>query len=796
MPFQFLWSCTDGFADSHIVGRGAFGTVYKGFDTRPDALIPHFAVKRLKLGSDAESARRGERSCLQELAFLRQFQHEHIIPLLAYCFDINGRALVYELMVRGSLAQVLLDDHRARELPWVQRIRVAREVASALIFLQERGALHRDVKSANIGMTAAYSAKLLDCGLSKFLEDGKEGERPHDNCSLTVTGGVFGTPGYMCPRYRQTLRYGDLSEAYSFGIVLMELFLGQLQQPESAASIRKLCGRRQTDGNRWRARADARGGDWPGVDAGFRFVQLARHCTHCVISQDEVGEPVFDLSSRLSISAAMRQLTALETDLREQIEMVSEGGDGRGKGGGREARSEEEAEKTGSRDGRMKGKEMPIFPRVCVPSCPTAPTWEAEELATGEDKQEELSSNTILGNACEKLRQCPKFRCLIRIVKHISHARGTRFVFSDLTTMKTNAFQILVECLKREESEASGWQNEIPTFLLAPIIENGDDRNELLNKGEDAECCRVSENLPPSFMNLAKLCSCGEDSPRSFCSLLQDITSKFSNESPCSVESTCSAVKKLQGSPSSSSILSSSLRSLSSSPPSPLSSSSSSIVTTSNTTAKVPPTEPTLASTIAVAAANVVTDQGVSSIPATTNTITSAAAMNSKAAVISTTNTAAKFFRDQCQVTRSRLPAEACERLGRSLLVAAKKDEEKEVKDLCLRGANLHEKDDCFGGAPLHWARSPMTLTILLHSGANVHENIYTGTALHWAARRGTASGVRVLLSHGARVDVKNTCGKTPLDLAKKGNDGGMESEVYLLLLFSHAIRRAATVSS
>ena len=46
--------------------------------------------------------------------------------------------------------------------------------------------------------------------------------------------------------------------------------------------------------------------------------------------------------------------------------------------------------------------------------------------------------------------------------------------------------------------------------------------------------------------------------------------------------------------------------------------------------------------------------------------------------------------------------------------------------------------------------------------------NKYKDSALHYAAEKGKIEAVKVLLKHGATIDLKNDDGKTPLDLAYK----------------------------
>ena len=98
--------------------------------------------------------------------------------------------------------------------------------------------LHRDVKSANIGLTrvggptGGLYAKVLDCGLARALK-GKDGAATEGR---SITGGVVGTLGYMAPELGSG-KYSQLSDIYALGCVLLELLSGARV---GATTVRKL----------------------------------------------------------------------------------------------------------------------------------------------------------------------------------------------------------------------------------------------------------------------------------------------------------------------------------------------------------------------------------------------------------------------------------------------------------------------------------------------------------------------------------------------------------------------------
>ena len=228
IPFALLSSWTNDFSPERKLGEGGFGEVFlgKAMDAT-EGIERRFAVKRASpmlqqmtshsqshsggAGSAESQMREMVLSVRREINVLKSFRHPNIIRLLGYSIPVvdSSKApqlcLVYELAARGGLDRHLLDDALARELSWGRRVRVLHGSACALSCFHSRGdlnvsgggsALHRDVKSANIALSEDYTAKLIDCGLSKFV--------PKDTAAsallMTVQTGVnqaFGTRGYQ-----------------------------------------------------------------------------------------------------------------------------------------------------------------------------------------------------------------------------------------------------------------------------------------------------------------------------------------------------------------------------------------------------------------------------------------------------------------------------------------------------------------------------------------------------------------------------------------------------------------------
>uniref|UniRef100_A0A0D9VJV3 Protein kinase domain-containing protein n=1 Tax=Leersia perrieri TaxID=77586 RepID=A0A0D9VJV3_9ORYZ len=177
---------TNNFSERHIIGRGRYGTVYKGLLSDETAV----AIKKSKFVDESQ---------------MEQFINELTeIPLLVYEFISNGSLFHH------------LHNNKLTPISWERRLKIATETASALSYLHlatDVPIIHRDVKSANILLDEIYVAKVSDFGASSLLP-----------CNQThVTTLVQGTFGYLDPEYFQTSQLTDKSDVYSFGVVLVEL---------------------------------------------------------------------------------------------------------------------------------------------------------------------------------------------------------------------------------------------------------------------------------------------------------------------------------------------------------------------------------------------------------------------------------------------------------------------------------------------------------------------------------------------------------------------------------------------
>jgi ankyrin repeat protein/serine/threonine protein kinase len=251
--------------DKEMIGKGAFGIVYKV----KDKLLQHtFALKQIIWAlPDPEIHFFVERSFKTEIAVSRapvlcfimiattcchlnslvpslqalsRSRHPNIIQLFGFHLDrVGGKhSLLFEYAENGSLAAYLDSNENRAKLTSTRRLHVLLEVIRALHYLHSGAGMengspfyHRDLKTANICVTESFTAKLIDCGLGKLVDDSNRSEGSFIKSSGST---VFGTDGYICPWYAKTGKpYEAGCDVYSFGIVMMEMITGVMQKGQS-----------------------------------------------------------------------------------------------------------------------------------------------------------------------------------------------------------------------------------------------------------------------------------------------------------------------------------------------------------------------------------------------------------------------------------------------------------------------------------------------------------------------------------------------------------------------------------
>ena len=175
---------------------------------------------------------------VRELAVMANVKHPHCVMLLAACEDRADPLLVMEWMCGGNLFEALGKDDSP--LPWHVRLRIAREIASAIEYLHRCKISHGDLKSMNVLLTSDFISKIGDFGaaIQRLSTTMTMGSKTDASATLQYVP-PFPQWATVCRTVGNTLRRYTLhwsapeilrglaanakTDMYAFGIIMWEL---------------------------------------------------------------------------------------------------------------------------------------------------------------------------------------------------------------------------------------------------------------------------------------------------------------------------------------------------------------------------------------------------------------------------------------------------------------------------------------------------------------------------------------------------------------------------------------------
>ncbi|OEL22731.1 L-type lectin-domain containing receptor kinase IV.2 [Dichanthelium oligosanthes] len=209
--YKELFHATRGFSDKRLLGKGGFGSVYKG--------VLHKSAMEVAVKKVSHESKQGMEEFLTEASSIGQLRHRNLVQLLGYCRRKGELLLVYDYMPNGSLDKYLYDRSKGT-LDWPQRFHIIRGVASGLLYLHEEWeqiVIHRDVKASNVLLDSGMNGRLGDFGLARLYEHGDDPQ----------TTRVVGTMGYLAPELGHTGKATPATDVFSFGAFLLEVTCGR-----------------------------------------------------------------------------------------------------------------------------------------------------------------------------------------------------------------------------------------------------------------------------------------------------------------------------------------------------------------------------------------------------------------------------------------------------------------------------------------------------------------------------------------------------------------------------------------
>ena len=195
-----------------LLGSGGMGQVFRVLD-QPSGQALALKVLRPLDGDEGDRVRRFQR----EIQILTRIKHPAVLRILDWGDSPVGLYFVTELVDGEDLKLAI-----RRRGPWpaAEAAALGATLADALAAAHAQSVVHRDVKPNNVMIARDGSVRLLDFGLARGAGI--------DLTTLTRTGTILGTPGYMSPEQFDAHGVDERSDVYSLGVVLFEVLTGRL----------------------------------------------------------------------------------------------------------------------------------------------------------------------------------------------------------------------------------------------------------------------------------------------------------------------------------------------------------------------------------------------------------------------------------------------------------------------------------------------------------------------------------------------------------------------------------------
>ena len=214
------------------LGKGAVGTVYKGFDPLISRWVAIKAIVKASL--DPADLKHMVSRFRHEARAVGRLIHPRIVQIYDYGEDHELAYIVMEL-VNGKSLQEHLSNGANFTLQEIGEI--IRPLLDGLGYVHSEGVVHRDLKPSNIMINSDGRIKVCDFGIAHT-----------ESSELTQIGDVLGTLHYMSPEQFLGQTIDSRSDIYSVGVVAYELLTGKKPfTGNSAAVMQQVINQRPAD---------------------------------------------------------------------------------------------------------------------------------------------------------------------------------------------------------------------------------------------------------------------------------------------------------------------------------------------------------------------------------------------------------------------------------------------------------------------------------------------------------------------------------------------------------------------
>ncbi|XP_057348327.1 LIM domain kinase 2 isoform X2 [Manis pentadactyla] len=174
-----------------------------------------------------------QKTFLTEVKVMRSLDHPNVLKFIGVLYKDKRLNLLTEYIEGGTLKDFL---RGVDPLPWQQKVRFAKGIASGMAYLHSMCIIHRDLNSHNCLIKLDRTVVVADFGLSRLIVE--ERKRPPVEKATTKKRTlrkndrkkrytVVGNPYWMAPEMLNGKSYDETVDVFSFGIVLCEI-IGQV----------------------------------------------------------------------------------------------------------------------------------------------------------------------------------------------------------------------------------------------------------------------------------------------------------------------------------------------------------------------------------------------------------------------------------------------------------------------------------------------------------------------------------------------------------------------------------------
>jgi serine/threonine protein kinase/tetratricopeptide (TPR) repeat protein len=277
-----------------LIGQGGMGDVFRGKDIQTGETVAIKSLRMAAVVNDSEMVQRFRR----EGDVLRRLNHPNIVKMLGTVEDGDQHYIIMEYVRGGSLQNLM---RQQPQMPLSQILKIGLELADALSRAHHLKIIHRDLKPANVLIAEDGTPRLTDFGLAQI------GDAP----SLTQSGMLMGTYGYLSPEACKGLILDERADIWAMGVLIYEMLTGQMPfEANNVAAILMAVQSRPTP------RVNLLRPDSPEKLNDLIYQMLAKERDERVSSIRQVGAALESLVKRLDTDerVAIRPLAPISPD--------------------------------------------------------------------------------------------------------------------------------------------------------------------------------------------------------------------------------------------------------------------------------------------------------------------------------------------------------------------------------------------------------------------------------------------------------------------------------------------------